>query len=38
MKTKSAMNAKISVFAICIESIIYLWLHNLHDCVFKEPL
>ena len=26
------MNAKVSVFVIGIESIIYLWLYNLHDC------
>ena len=26
------MKAKISVFAICVEAIIYLFLHNLHDC------
>ena len=30
------MNAKISVFVICIEVIIYLLLHNLHDCTFKN--
>ena len=29
------MNAKISVFAICAEAIIYLLLQNLHDCTFK---
>ena len=29
------MNAKISVFIICIEAIIYLLLHNLHDGTFK---
>ena len=32
------MNAKISVFAICVEVIIYLLLHNLHDCTFKHML
>ena len=26
------MNAKISVFVICVEAIIYLLLYNLHDC------
>ena len=26
------MNAKISLFVICDEAIIYLLLHNLHDC------
>ena len=30
------MNAKISVFVICIEAIIYLLLYNLHDCTFKR--
>ena len=30
------MNAKISVFAICIEAITYLLLYNLHDCTFKD--
>ena len=29
------MNAKISVFAICAEAIIYLLLYNLHDYTFK---
>ena len=29
------MNAKISVFVICVETIIYLSLHNLHDFTFK---
>ena len=32
------MNAKISVFVICFEGIIYLLLHNLHDCTFKQLL
>ena len=32
------MNAGISVFVICIETIIYLLLHNLHDCTFKASL
>ena len=27
------MNAKISVFVICVEAIIYLLLYNLHDCI-----
>ena len=30
------MNAKISVFVICVEVIIYLLLYNLHDCTFKN--
>ena len=29
------MNAKISVFVICVEAIIYLFLHNFHDCTFN---
>ena len=29
------MKAKISVFLICVEAIIYLLLYNLHDCTFK---
>ena len=31
------MNAKISVFVICVEEIIYLLLYNLHDCTFNNP-
>ena len=30
------MNAKITVFVICVEAIMYLLLHNLHDCTFKD--
>ena len=29
------MNAKIYVFVICVEAIIYLLLCNLHDCTFN---
>ena len=29
------MNAKISVFVICVETIIYLLVYKLHDCTFK---
>ena len=29
------MDAKISVFVIGVEAIIYLLLYNLHDCTFK---
>ena len=38
------MNAKISVFVIWVEAIIYLLLYNLHDCTlntlfrFKDAL
>ena len=34
VKTRTAMNAKMSVFVICVEVIIYL-LYDLHDCTFK---
>ena len=30
------MNAKISVFVICVEAIIYLLLNNLHDFTFNS--
>ena len=30
------MNAKISVFVICVEAITYFLLHNLHDCTFSS--
>ena len=30
------MNAKTSVFVMCVEAIIYLLLYNLHDCTFKR--
>ena len=30
------MNAKISVFVISVEAIMYLLLHNLRDCAFKK--
>ena len=29
------MNAKISVLVICVETIIYLLLYNLHGCTFN---
>ena len=29
------MDAKISVFVICVEAIIYLLLYKLHECTFK---
>ena len=34
-KTRTAMNAKISVIALCVKVIIYLLLHNLHDYTFN---
>ena len=30
------MDAKISMRVICVEAIIYLLLHNLHDSTFKS--
>ena len=36
LKTSIAMNAKISVFVICVEAILYFLLHNLHDCTFNS--
>ena len=38
VKTRAAMNAKILVFAVCVEAIIYLLLYNLQDCTFKKYL
>ena len=35
LKNGTAMNAKLSVFVICIEAIIYMLLYNFHDCTFK---
>ena len=35
LKSRAAMNAEISVFVICVEVIIYLLLHKLHDFTFK---
>ena len=32
------MDAKISVFVICVEAIIYLLLYSLHDCTFKKQI
>ena len=34
-KTRKAMNAKISVFVVCVEAIIYLLLYNLHGCTLN---
>lgn len=30
------MNAKVSVFVICVKAIIYLLLHNFHNCTFNK--
>ena len=35
LKTETAMIAKFSVFVICVEAIVYLLLHDLHDCTFN---
>ena len=32
------MNAKSSVFVICVEAVIYLLLYNLHDCTVNGKL
>ena len=32
------MNAKISVFVICVEAIIYWLLYNLYDCTFNKKV
>ena len=32
LKTRTYINAKISVFVICVEAIMYLLLYDLHDC------
>ena len=32
------MDAKISVFVICVEAIIYLLLYNLHDYTFNRTI
>ena len=36
LKTKTAINTKISMFAICVELNIYLLLYNSHDHTFKK--
>ena len=36
LKTKTIMNAKTSVFVICVGTIIYLLLYILHDCAIKQ--
>ena len=35
LKTRTAVNAKVSVFVICVEAIVYLLLYNFHDCTFN---
>ena len=36
LKARTAINAKISVFVICVKAIICLLLYNLHDSTFKR--
>ena len=36
LKIRTIMNAKISVFVICVEAIMYLLLYNLQDYTFKH--
>ena len=36
LKTRTAMNAKLSVLVICVKVNICLLLCNLHDCTFKN--
>ena len=35
LKTRTAINAKTSVYIICVEAIVYFLLCNLHVCTFK---
>ena len=37
LKTRTGMNAKMSVFVVCVEAIIYLLLFNLHARTFNDP-
>ena len=36
LKTRTAINAEISVFVICVDAIIHLLLYNLHECTFNR--
>ena len=36
LKTSAAINAKISVFVVCVEATIYLILYSLLDCTFNS--
>ena len=38
LKTRTSMNAKASVFVICVEAIIYLLLYNVHDFTFNTQI
>ena len=35
LKTRTVMNAKVSVFVICVKAIIYLLMYNSYGCSFK---
>ena len=35
LKAMAAMDARISLFVICVKAVIYLLQYNLHDCTFK---
>ena len=37
-KSRTDINAKISVFVIFVEAIIYVLIYNLHECTFKLAL
>ena len=36
LKTRTVLNAKISMFVTCVEAAIYVLLYNLHDCTFNK--
>ena len=36
LKTRTVLNAKISMFVTCVEATIYVLLYNLHDCTFNN--
>ena len=38
LKTTTVINAKISVFIICVKAVIYLLLYDLHNCTFNSDM
>ena len=36
LKTRTVLNAKISMFVTCVEAAIYVLLYNVHDCTFNN--
>ena len=36
LKTRTVLNAKISMVVTCVEAAIYVLLYNLHDCTFNN--